>query len=103
MTGAARPPARATYAVLAWRGIPAVVEAHDGRDTLSRPLGERFQALIDAAAMRLGLDGQEAYLEGWERSAPAEREGSAREVAEAVAAELEARFPEFAGQGFGGA
>lgn len=85
----------ATYAVVTWRGVPASVEAADGTETVTVPLSERFQQLIDAAAMQLGLDEADAYMAEWDRTPPAERPGRAREVAEAVAAELEARFPEF--------
>jgi len=50
--------------------------------------------------MQLGLEGTDAYLEAWRRSEPQARAGSAREVAEAVAAELEGRFMEFTGRAF---
>lgn len=85
----------ATYQIIAWRDIPAIVEARDGVESVTRQLSDRFQALIDALAMQLGLEGSEAYLEQWRRGEPRERPGSAREVADAVAAELEARFGEF--------
>lgn len=94
MTGAPR--AMATYVIVEWRGIPALVEAEDGRETVSRQLGERFQALIDSVAMLRERESAEAYLEEWVRSAPREHEGSAREAAEAIADDLERRFPEFA-------
>jgi len=86
----------ASYQILSWQGIPAAVEARDGQAVVTRQLSERFQMLIDSAAMLLGHDAAEAYLEAWARSAPVERPGTADEVAAAVAAELEARFPEFA-------
>lgn len=92
----------ATYQIVAWREIPAVVEARDGGESETRQLSERFQALIDAVAMQLGLANSEAYLAEWTRSAAVERPGTAREVAEAVAAELESRFPEFIGRALGG-
>lgn len=91
----------ATYHVIAWRNIPATVEASDGAETVTRQLSERFQMLIDSAAMQLGLQDSEAYIEQWDRSGATERPGSAREVADAVAADLEARFPEFIGAAFG--
>ena len=91
----------ATYEIIAWREIPAVVEARDGGQSVTRPLSERFQALIDAVAMQLGIERSDAYLAEWTRSAAAERPGTAQEVAEAVAAELEDRFPEFIGRAFG--
>jgi Virulence factor len=90
----------AQYAVVRWQEIPAVVEAHDGPDAVTLSLSERFQALIDSVAVQFGLEGSEAYLEQWNRSEPGERAGNARAVAEAVAAELEQRFPEFAAQAF---
>jgi len=90
----------ATYEIVAWREIPAVVEARDGARSVTRPLSERFQALIDSVAMQLGLESSDAYLAEWTRSAAAERPGTAQEVAEAVAAELEDRFPEFIGRAF---
>jgi hypothetical protein len=90
----------AAYHVIAWRNIPATVEASDGAETVTRQLSERFQMLIDSAAMQLGLQDSEAYIEQWERSAARERAGTAREVADAVAADLEARFPEFIGAAF---
>ena len=91
----------ATYQIIAWKGIPAVVEARDGTETVTRELSERFQALIDSVAMQLGLQGSEAYLEQWARGAVEERAGAAREVAEAIATELEGRFLEFIGLAFG--
>ena len=51
--------------------------------------------------MRLGLQDQDAYLDLWSRGEAQERAGSAAEVADAVAAELEARFPEFIADAFG--
>jgi hypothetical protein len=90
----------ATYQVVQWRGIPLVVEAHDGAGAATRALSERFQMLVDSAAMQLGLEGSDEYLAQWGKSAPAERAGTAQEVVDAVAGELEERFPEFIGQAF---
>lgn len=91
----------ATYVVVTWRGVPAGVEASDGTETVTLPLSDRFQQLIDAAAMQLGLHEAEAYMEQWDRTPAAERPGTARQVAEAVAAELEERFPEFIQRAYG--
>lgn len=85
----------ATYRIIAWRGIPATIEASDSGGSVTRALSERFQMLIDSAAMQLGLAGSDEYLEQWSGDEPRERPGTAAEVADAVAAELEARFPEF--------
>ena len=91
----------ATYQIVAWKGIPSSVEAEDGADSAIVQLSERFQMLIDSVAMRLGLSDSEAYIELWSREDPQERPGKAREVAAAVAAELETRFSEFAADALG--
>ncbi len=65
---------------------------------MTRQLSDRFQALIDAVAMQLGLADSDAYLDEWRRTDAAERPGTASDVAAAVAGELEDRFAEFAGQ-----
>ena len=85
----------ATYRVIAWKGIPASVEAEDSTDSVTLQLSERFLMLIDSVAMQLGLHGSEAYIELWSRGEPQDRPGTAREVADAVVADIEYRFPEF--------
>lgn len=85
----------AVYRVVSWRTIPAMVEARDANESVTRELSDRFQALIDSVAMQLGREAADAYLAEWSRGEPRERPGSAREVADAVAAELEGRFQEF--------
>ena len=50
-----------------WRDIPAQVTAREGRARAARELPPRFQDAIDAAAMRAGLIGTDAYLEEWRR------------------------------------
>ncbi|MGH7279425.1 MAG: virulence factor [Candidatus Rokuibacteriota bacterium] len=87
----------ATYQLVTWKDIPALVEARDDAGTVTRPLSERFQMLIDSVAMQLGLEGSEAYVALWGRSAPEERPGSAADVADAVAGEIESRFPTYIG------
>jgi Virulence factor len=89
----------ATYRIIAWRNIPASVEAHDGAEQVTLTLSERFQALIDSVAMQSGAHEQDAYLDDW-GATDGERAGSARDVGAAVAAELEARFPEFTALAF---
>jgi hypothetical protein len=84
----------ATYRIIAWKDIPASVEAHDDADHVTLPLSERFQALIDSLAMQGGEHAEDAYLEHW-TTTDGQRAGSARDVGAAVAAELEARYPEF--------
>jgi hypothetical protein len=90
----------ATYRVIAWKGIPASVEAQDGSDSVTLELSERFQMLIDSVAMQRSLHGSDEYLDSWVRGEPLDRPGTAREVADAVAADLENRFAEFAARAF---
>lgn len=79
----------ATYQVMSWRGIPSQVKATDSDgDTARRPLPAFFQQEIDRVAMAEGLIDSDEYLELWTWSATAEREGTAEDVAEAVALEV---------------
>lgn len=91
----------ATYRILYWRDIPSAVEASDGRDHAQHQLSERFQELIDVVALRLSLDGADEYLEQWRRGGEEERPGTAQEVAEVIAAEIEGRFEEYRDRGLG--
>jgi hypothetical protein len=81
------------YRVLGWAGIPAQVKASaEGEKAVSRELSEWFTQHIDREAMKRGLYGSDEYLDQWEWSEYKEREGSPAEVADAVAAELEAEW-----------
>jgi hypothetical protein len=91
----------ATYQILFWKSIPTVVQATDSAGSVKVQLSDRFQGLVDAVAMREGLAGTDAYLEQWEHGDETERAGTARDVAAAVAAELERRFEDFRVQGLG--
>lgn len=82
----------AKYSILYWQEIPSVVEATDGTSTSKQQLSNRFQELIDLIAMKRGLAGTDAYLEGFNRGAAVEREGTATVVAQTVKDELEARY-----------
>ena len=90
----------ARWEIVAWRDIPAMVEARDDTGQVTLSLSEKFQTLIDSVAMQLGMQDEAAYLEQWARLPGGERPGSARDVGEAVVAELEARFPEFIARAF---
>ena len=90
----------AFYQIVAWKDVPAMVEARDESETVTRPLSDRFQQLIDSVAMQLGLENDEAYLGLWARGDVQERPGTATEVADAIVAELEARFPEIISRAF---
>lgn len=76
-----------------------MVEARDETETVTRQLSDRFQQLIDSVAMQLGLH-DDAYLDLWARGEARERPGTAAEVADAVVAELETRFPEVISRAF---
>jgi hypothetical protein len=75
-----------------WKDIPAQVKAQDEAGVQKAALTSRFNEAIDAAAMADGSAGSDAYLEGWNWGPQQEREGSAQEVAAAIAAELEAEY-----------
>lgn len=85
----------ADFNILYWQTIPSLVEATDSEGTHKIQLSHRFQAFIDHVAMETGLAGTDAYLEEWTRGESEQRDGSAEEVAKAVAEELEAQFETF--------
>ena len=80
----------ATYRILYWQEIPAQIRAQDDTDDVSLPLSQRFQDRIDSLATQRGLHDADDYLAQWKWSDEAERDGSAKIVAEAVKAELDA-------------
>ena len=83
----------AKYQVMFWKHIPAQVKAWDGQGEVKRMLPDRFQAAIDAFAMKEGSTEMDSYLEGWRWGDPQERSGGAEEVATAVVKELDAANP----------
>lgn len=83
----------ATYQVMYWHDIPVQVRARGAGGRTSVPLPDRFQEAIDAAAMAAGLIGSDDYTALFRWSERQEREGSAQEVAAAVAAEIDAQYP----------
>ncbi len=76
-----------------WKHIPAQVKVWDETGEVKRLLPDRFQAAIDAYAMRDGSTDMDAYLDGWRWSDPQERDGSAHEVADALTRELDQANP----------
>lgn len=81
----------ATYKVLCWQEIPTQIRAEDAGDEVTLDLDGRFLRQIDLLAAKRGLQAADDYLAQWHWSEEMEREGSARAVAEAVKAELEAK------------
>ena len=81
----------ATYKILYWQEIPSQIKAEDDEDEISLPLDPKFLVRIDQLAMQRGLQDADDYLAQWKWGEDEERDGSAREVAEAIRAELEAK------------
>jgi hypothetical protein len=81
----------ATYKILYWQEIPSQIKAEDDSEDVTLPLDDKFAEQIDKLAAQRGLTSADDYLAQWKWSDEEEREGSAREVAEAVKAELEAK------------
>ncbi len=81
------------YRVLAWRDIPTQIEVTDASGAvIKRPMPRWFMQEVSRITMREGLAGTDDYLDAFEWSEPVERDGTAEAVAEAVNAELCARF-----------
>ena len=87
----------ATFKVLYWQEVPTQVRAEDAEDDeddedeVTLPLAARFLERVDRLAAQRGLSGSDDYLAQWRWSEEEDRDGSARDVAEAVKAELEAQ------------
>jgi hypothetical protein len=81
----------ATFRVLYWQEIPSQVAASDEQDDVTLVMPERFMERIDQLAAKRGLQGSDEYLAQWRWTKDEEREGSARDVAEAIRAELESK------------
>jgi hypothetical protein len=83
----------AKYQVMFWKHIPAQVKVWDEQGEVKRILPDRFQAAIDAYAMKDGSTEMDSYLEGWRWGEAQERAGPAKEVAAALVKELDAANP----------
>ena len=81
----------ATYRILYWQEIPTQIKAEDDLEDVTVLLDEKFMQQVDVLAAKRGLQAADDYLAQWKWSEEEEREGSAREVAEALRAELEAK------------
>jgi hypothetical protein len=82
----------ADYQITRWREIPSMVTARDANGTAKVSLPDRFQEAIDEVAMLAGAAATEAYLAGWVQDEWRTRDGNAADVADAVAAELDAEW-----------
>jgi hypothetical protein len=81
----------AVYKILYWQEIPTQIKAEDDEDDVTLMLDGKFMEHIDILAAKRGLQAADDYLAQWKWTEEAERAGSAREVAEALKAELEAK------------
>jgi hypothetical protein len=83
----------AQFQILYWRDIPSQVKTWDDFDEVKVELPQRFATRIDHAAESLGLAKADDYLAQWKWTDAQERPGTPDEVAAAVQAELEAKWP----------
>ena len=81
------------YQVTRWRELPSMVVARAGEETVKAQLAPRFPMADDEAAMRLGDSAADDYLAGWERDPWTAADGTAAEVLDRVAADLDAEWP----------
>ncbi|HTX42385.1 MAG TPA: virulence factor [Acidobacteriaceae bacterium] len=79
------------FRILCWQEIPTQIRAEDDEEDVTLELDERFMKQIDILATKRGLQSADDYLAQWQWGEEQEREGSARQVAEALKAELEAK------------
>jgi hypothetical protein len=80
--------------IIYWRDIPAQAIVGHGQEMQKRQLPERFTLAVERAAMRAGLRDTDAYLEQWRRGAPQPCGEDLAAEADALLAELEARYDE---------
>lgn len=83
-----------TYQIIYWRDIPAAVKTRSGRQRTNRPLSDRFQVAIDAAAMLGHSTSTDAYLEEWRSSEWVEVDEQPDVLAERLAQQLEDDYPD---------
>jgi hypothetical protein len=81
----------ATYKILYWQEVPTQIKVEDDEEDVTVMLDGKFMLQVDILAAKRGLQAADDYLAQWNWSDEAERAGSAREVADALKAELEAQ------------
>jgi hypothetical protein len=84
----------ARYQILYWEHIPLGVKATDLNGTVRENLPARFQEAVENASSRAGHASTAAYTSMFKWGAEKEREGTAAEVAAAVAKELDESWNE---------
>lgn len=84
----------ARYQILYWEHIPLGVKATDVNGTVRENLPARFQEAVERASSQAGHSSAAAYTSMFKWGKEQEREGSAAEVAKAVAQELDETWDE---------
>lgn len=84
----------ARYQILYWEHIPLGVKATDVNGTVRENLPARFQEAVQRASSQAGHDSTAAYTSMFKWGKEQERDGSAKEVASAVAKELDETWDE---------
>jgi 5-methyltetrahydrofolate--homocysteine methyltransferase len=83
---------RTTYRVLYWQEIPSQIKAEDDAgNEVNVELPPKFTSYIDQLAAKRGFMNSDEYLAQWKWSDEQQRTGAAREVADAIKAELESQ------------
>ena len=82
-----------TYKVLFWKGIHSMIEAEDSSgEMIMEPMGDKFECLIDAKAMELGIEGGDAYTEAFIYGDESELPGDAGSVIDQLKGKFESEF-----------
>ena len=84
----------ARYQILYWEHIPLGVKATDVNGTVRENLPARFQQAVEKASSQAGHNSAAAYTSMFKWGKEKERDGSAAEVATAVAKELDETWDE---------
>lgn len=79
--------------IVYWRDIPSQVVVKSGRrQQIKRLLPDRFQAAIDAAAMRGNASDGDTYLADWRRGSPETVTDDPKAALDAAVAAIEAEW-----------
>ena len=84
----------ARYQILYWEHIPLGVKATDVNGTVRENLPARFQQAVETAASRAGQTSAAAYTSMFKWGKEQERDGTAAQVATAIAKELDESWNE---------
>ena len=84
----------ARYQILYWEHIPLGVKATDINGTVRENLPARFQEAVERATANAGQSSAAAYTSMFKWGTEQERDGTATEVASAIAKELDETWDE---------